>query len=179
MDVLAWLQPWEFSPALVLACAASAWLFLRGRRVHHVGAVRQSLFWIGWVMLYLSMHTQLDYYAERMFFIHRLQHLVLHHLGPLLVMGAYPGQVMRAGLPLAWRVRLAAARRAGAETAAFATVVRPRNDPACPADYRPPDDFWRKRGYEPVKGLVTELSWKEHGEAEESPKRLQYWMRRL
>ena len=75
--------------------------------------------------------------------------------------------------------REAAARRAGAETAAFATVVRPRNDPACPADYRPPDDFWRKRGYEPVKGLVTELSWKEHGEAEESPKRLQYWMRRL
>jgi putative membrane protein len=113
MDVLAWLQPWEFSPALVLAFVASAWLFLRGRRVHRVGVVRQSLFWLGWIMLYLSMHTQLDYYAERMFFIHRLQHLVLHHLGPLLVMSAYPGQVMRAGLPLAWRVRLAAARRAG------------------------------------------------------------------
>ncbi|WP_425544975.1 cytochrome c oxidase assembly protein [Castellaniella ginsengisoli] len=113
MDALAWLQPWEFSPALVLAFVATAWLFLRGRRIHRVGAVRQSLFWIGWVMLYLSMHTQLDYYAERMFFIHRLQHLVLHHLGPLLIMGAYPGQVMRAGLPLAWRVRLAAARRAG------------------------------------------------------------------
>src|SRR5690606_22072652 len=101
-DVLAWLQPWEFSPALVLAFVASAWLFVRGCRVHRVGVLRQSLFWIGWVMLYLSMHTQLDYYAERMFFIHRLQHLVLHHLGPLLVMSAYPGQVMRAGLPLAW-----------------------------------------------------------------------------
>jgi len=75
--------------------------------------------------------------------------------------------------------REAAARRAGAETAAFATVVRPKNDPARPADYHPLDDFWRKRGYEPVKGLVTELSWKEHGEAVESPKRLQYWMRRL
>ncbi|HLU80200.1 MAG TPA: cytochrome c oxidase assembly protein, partial [Burkholderiaceae bacterium] len=31
---------------------------------------------------------------------------VLHHLGPLLVMGAFPGSVMRAGLPLAWRIRL-------------------------------------------------------------------------
>ena len=57
-------------------------------------------------MLYLSMHTLLDYYAERMFFIHRLQHLVLHHLGPLVIMAAYPGSVMRAGLPLSWRVRL-------------------------------------------------------------------------
>ena len=62
-------------------------------------------FWSGW-LLYLSMHTRLDYYAERMFFIHRAQHLVLHHLGPLLVMAAFPGQVMRAGLPMAWRLRL-------------------------------------------------------------------------
>jgi len=52
------------------------------------------------------MHTLLDYYAERMFFIHRIQHLVLHHLGPLVIMAAYPGSVMRAGLPLSWRVRL-------------------------------------------------------------------------
>ncbi len=113
MDVLAWLQPWEFSPVLVLAFLATGWLFLRGRRVHRVGSVRQTLFWIGWILLYLSLHTRVDYYAERMFFIHRLQHLVLHHLGPLIVMGAYPGQVLRAGLPPAWRVRLAAARRHG------------------------------------------------------------------
>ncbi|WP_323016703.1 cytochrome c oxidase assembly protein [Castellaniella sp.] len=110
MDLLAWLQPWEFSPTLVLVFLASAWLFLRGLRVHRVGRVRQTLFWIGLALLYLSLHTRVDYYAERMFFIHRLQHLVLHHLGPLLIMGAYPGQVMRAGLPLRWRTRLAAAR---------------------------------------------------------------------
>src|SRR3546814_17938136 len=55
------------------------------------------------VLFYMSLHTRVDYYAERMFFIHRLQHLVLHHLGPLLIIGAYPGQVMRAGLPMRWR----------------------------------------------------------------------------
>ncbi|WP_066455373.1 cytochrome c oxidase assembly protein [Castellaniella caeni] len=111
MDLLAWLQPWEFSPLLVLAFVASAWLFARGRAVHRVGRIRQILFWVGFALLYLSLHTRIDYYAERMFFIHRLQHLVLHHLGPLLIMGAYPGQVLRAGLPSAWRVRLARARR--------------------------------------------------------------------
>jgi len=41
-----------------------------------------------------------------MFFIHRAQHLVLHHLGPLLLMAAYPGSVMRAGMPLSWRSQL-------------------------------------------------------------------------
>jgi GNAT superfamily N-acetyltransferase len=75
--------------------------------------------------------------------------------------------------------REAAARQAGVNSAVFAAVIRPKKDPARPENYRPSDDFWRQRGYEPVKGLITEIAWKEHGEAEESPKRLQYWMRRL
>ncbi|KAB0274808.1 cytochrome c oxidase assembly protein, partial [Klebsiella pneumoniae] len=88
MDWLEWLIPWEFSPTLVAAFVVAIVLFVRGQRVHHVTAARQWLFWSGMVLLYLSMHTRLDYYAERMFFIHRAQHLVLHHLGPLLVMAA-------------------------------------------------------------------------------------------
>src|SRR5690606_33320055 len=106
MDSLGWLVPWEFSPTLVAAFMAAIVLFVRGQRVHRVSKARQFLFWAGMVLLYLSLHTRLDYYAERMFFIHRIQHLVLHHLGPLLVMGAFPGSIMRAGLPLAWRIRL-------------------------------------------------------------------------
>jgi putative membrane protein len=85
---------------------AGGTLFYRGARRHHVSLPRRLLFWVGLVMLYVSLHTGWDYYAERMFFIHRIQHLVLHHLGPLLIMGAYPGQVMRAGLPMRWRLRL-------------------------------------------------------------------------
>lgn len=106
-DWLAWITPWETSPFLVTCFVLCAWLFIRGVRVHHVSRTRQVFFWVGMAMLYLSLHTMLDYYAERMFFMHRIQHLVLHHAGPLVVMAAYPGSVMRAGLPLAWRVRLA------------------------------------------------------------------------
>lgn len=106
MNVIDWLIPWEFSPALLLMFFLGCWLFIRGTRVHKVTLTRQLLFWTGIVILYLSLHTRLDYYAERMFFIHRLQHLVLHHLGPLLVMAAYPGQVMRAGLPMPVRIWL-------------------------------------------------------------------------
>jgi len=101
-----WLIPWEFSPAFLLLFGVSSILFLRGVKVHRVTRTRQWLFWFGMVVLYLTMHTRVDYYAERLFFAHRLQHLVLHHLAPLFIMAAYPGQVLRAGLPLPARAWL-------------------------------------------------------------------------
>lgn len=106
MDWISWLDPWEFSPTFLICFVLAGWLFVRGQRVRKVSVARRVLFWSGMVLLYLSMHTLLDYYAERMFFMHRIQHLVLHHLGPLVLMAAYPGSVMRAGMPIAWRVRL-------------------------------------------------------------------------
>lgn len=123
MDLLDWLRPWEPSPTLLILFFISIALFIRGTRVHRVGKVRQAFFWAGVAILYLSLHTHLDYYAERMFFIHRAQHLILHHLGPLLIMGAYPGQVMRAGMPMSWRLRLRDFRvsRAGRITIAVLT----------------------------------------------------------
>lgn len=123
MDSLGWLVPWEFSPTLVAAFVVAIVLFLRGRRVHRVTKTRQWLFWAGMVLLYLSLHTRVDYYAERMFFIHRIQHLVLHHLGPLLVMAAFPGSVMRAGLPMSWRIRLRDFLRTSAGRALVAVLT--------------------------------------------------------
>jgi putative membrane protein len=106
MEVFSWLVQWEFSPTLLISFTVAIVLFVRGSRIKRVSVARQVLFWSGIVLLYLSLHTLLDYYAERMFFMHRIQHLVLHHLGPLVLMAAYPGSVMRAGLPLSWRARL-------------------------------------------------------------------------
>lgn len=72
--------------------------------------------------------------------------------------------------------REAQARKCGATASTFAAVIRPPDHPARPQDYVPLDGFWRKRGYAPVEGFITELGWKEHGEEEESLKRMQCWM---
>jgi GNAT superfamily N-acetyltransferase len=72
-----------------------------------------------------------------------------------------------------------AARKAGAEAAIFASVIRTDDHPDRPHDYRPLSDFWTKRGYAPVEGLISQLAWKEHGEESESHKPMQYWMRAL
>ncbi|MFM5948194.1 MAG: N-acetyltransferase family protein [Novosphingobium sp.] len=71
------------------------------------------------------------------------------------------------------------ARRCGATAATFAAVIRPDDHPTRPVGYAPLDAFWAKRGYAPVPGFITELAWKEHGEADESLKPMQYWMRAL
>jgi len=130
MDWIRWLVPWEFSPTLLLCFAIGITLFVRGQRVHKVSAARKFFFWSGVVLIYLSMHTLLDYYAERMFFMHRIQHLVLHHLGPLLLMAAYPGSVMRAGLPLAWRGALRRFNHTTTGRAVIAVMTNPIFVPA-------------------------------------------------
>ncbi len=75
--------------------------------------------------------------------------------------------------------REAAARAWGARHASFCAVARPADHPARPADYVPLDAFWGKRGYAPVPGLVGSFAWQDHGEAEETAKPMQYWMRDL
>lgn len=73
--------------------------------------------------------------------------------------------------------REAQAKACGATSACFAGVIRPDDHPARPAGYVPLDDFWKKRGYAPVPGLITELGWKDHGDEAETLKPMQYWMR--
>lgn len=70
-------------------------------------------------------------------------------------------------------------RALGLTHAAFCGVQRPTDHPARPADYRPLDPFWQKRGYAPVPGAIALFSWKDLGDEFETDKPLQFWMKRL
>ncbi len=70
-------------------------------------------------------------------------------------------------------------RSLGLTHSAFCGVQRLANHPARPADYRPLDAFWRKRGYAPVPGAIARFTWKDLGEKAETEKPLQFWMRPL
>lgn len=105
MTLLYWLQPWEPSPTVMIATLLTAVLFVRGKRHARVSLTRQISFWFGLAALYIALHTRLDYFFEHEFFMHRAQHLVLHHLGPFFIALAYPGAALRAGVPFKWRQR--------------------------------------------------------------------------
>ena len=104
--LLKWVVPWEFSWVFLASFLLAAVLYLRGCRELKVSLGRRLSFWVGMAIIYLSLHTYLDYYAEHEFFMHRIQQVLLHHLAPLLIIASFPATVLRAGLPLAWRARV-------------------------------------------------------------------------
>ena len=61
----------------------------------------------------------------------------------------------------------------------FCGVVRPDDHPLKPGSYRPLDAFWTKRGYAKVEGLTGSFAWKDIDQDEETPKRMQFWMKAL
>lgn len=99
MDLLYWFTPWEESVMVVAATGAAALFFSRGCARSKPQLRQKIYFWTGLASIYLVSHTQFDYYSEHQFFIHRLQHLVLHHLGPFLIVLSSPLAVLGAGMP--------------------------------------------------------------------------------
>lgn len=107
MNVLSWLVPWEPSATVVICVALAAGLYIRGAWLSPMTTSwpRQLAWWIGLGLLYVGLHTHLDYLAQHQFFVHRLQHLGLHHLGPFLIALAHPWATLRRGIPVSWRRR--------------------------------------------------------------------------
>lgn len=98
-QTVAFLQPYDFSPTVLLVCVGAGLLYHRGWRKAHGGLGQAVTFWIGLVAMYVVLQTQFDYYAQHSFFMHRLQHLVLHHVAPFLIAVSAPAAILGAGLP--------------------------------------------------------------------------------
>ena len=93
------LTPYEFSPTVLVVSSVTAWVFMRGRPEGASERLLAVMFWVGLVLMYVVLQTQYDFYAQHMFFLHRLQHLILHHLAPFLIALALPRERLLAGLP--------------------------------------------------------------------------------
>ncbi len=95
--------PWEFSPTEYLTTALMLLWFCRGLALAPAGerpAIwRRVTFLIGLALIYAVLQTRFDYWAQHMFFLNRIQHVVMHHLGPFLVALGGAGATIRRGLP--------------------------------------------------------------------------------
>lgn len=107
----AW-APWDFSFSWFYATAFSILWYVRGLRrlaaERRPAAWRSACFFIGVAIVYAVLQTRLEYLAQHMFFLNRLQHVVMHHVGPFLIALAWPWETILAGAPEATR-RLARA----------------------------------------------------------------------
>jgi len=99
MSVTDYLMPYDFSPATILGCMLVLGFYgyglLKMPEDNRPGSGRILVFVVGVMICYGVMQTRFDYYSQYMFFVHRGQHLILHHLGPFLIALSNPLPVMR------------------------------------------------------------------------------------
>lgn len=100
-SLIGWLTPWEPLYWLIALFALAAYCYTCGliRRRSARDIFPAIGFYIGLLSMYAVMQTHLDYYGHYVFFLHRLQHLVLHHMGPFLIALSLPSAVLATGAP--------------------------------------------------------------------------------
>ncbi len=95
--------PWEFSWGWYLAAAFGLWWYAAGlmrMAPDERPPLWRSLAYVaGVAVVYAVLQTRFEYLAEHMFFLNRIQHVAMHHLGPFLIALAWPGAVLRRGMP--------------------------------------------------------------------------------
>ena len=129
--LLPFWMPSDISRVEFLATAVPLWWFLRGfartEFRERPPAWRRCCFLFGVAALYGVLQTRFDYMAQHMFFLNRVQHVVMHHLGPFLIALGSAGTTLRRGMPAPIR-RLLDGRRVAAamrivQQPAVATVL--------------------------------------------------------
>ena len=98
----AW-APWDFSWPEYLAFALTILWFLRGLgatpEASRPSIGRRIAFFSGLALLYAVLQTHFDYMAQHMFFLNRIQHVVMHHIGPFLIALGCAGETIGRGMP--------------------------------------------------------------------------------
>jgi putative membrane protein len=105
----AWnITPEIFIGTVIVAAIYGAGLWKQRRKQHAAASWPHVAFFSGLAAVFLALQSPLDALADRSFFLHQLQHLLLQTVGPMLLMLAAPQALLAAGLPAALRRRVLA-----------------------------------------------------------------------
>ncbi len=95
--------PWDFSPVEYLATTLTLFWFWRGIALslpaERPPIWRVVFFLLGMLVLYVVLQTRFEYWSQHMFFLNRVQHVTMHHLGPFLIAVAWTGATIKRGMP--------------------------------------------------------------------------------
>ena len=112
-----WLTSWQFQWVLVPIALAGQLYALGGRASVTPGTVvkrsRGAAFYLGLVALVLAIASPIDAYADRLFWVHMIQHVLLTMVAPPLLLLGRPWPRIARPLPPAGRRPLARAVLAG------------------------------------------------------------------
>jgi putative membrane protein len=111
-EATAWTA-WELTPDVVVptllaAACYGAGLLRRAGAAQSVPTWRHVAFFAGLGAVFIALQSPVDPVAERLFFVHQIQHLLLRMVGPMLIALASPQGILTAGLPAGIRRRVLA-----------------------------------------------------------------------
>ncbi|MBI1211509.1 MAG: cytochrome c oxidase assembly protein [Alphaproteobacteria bacterium] len=105
------LWTWPLSADIIIPTALVLFVYIRGMISRSAAtsptpAWRHGLFFAGVAAVFLALQSPIDPIAERLFFVHQIQHLLLRMIGPMLLALSWPQASLVAGLPRAIRRRI-------------------------------------------------------------------------
>ncbi|MBV9803689.1 MAG: cytochrome c oxidase assembly protein [Solirubrobacterales bacterium] len=101
------LAPWLLDPSLVYVALAGG-LYALGSRGRGRPRPREALaFYASLLVIVIALCSPIDYFADELFWVHMLQHILLLSVAPPLMLLGKPWPRMWRALPLAPRTKLA------------------------------------------------------------------------
>jgi putative membrane protein len=100
---------WDFSPTIIVGCLLVLAVYFRGylrrrQREQTAGFWKALSFISGVALTYTVLQSPVDALSDHVFWIHRIQHVALHHWIPMLLVLSAPIAELIRGLP-AWARR--------------------------------------------------------------------------
>jgi cytochrome c oxidase assembly factor CtaG len=119
------LGDWSLDPSLAYVVLAG-WLYVLGSRGRdRPDAVRAASFFAGLLTIVIALDSPIDHYADQLFWVHMVQHILLLTVAPPLFLLGRPWPRMWRALPLELRTVLARAVARSRWTAPVRALARP------------------------------------------------------
>src|SRR5580704_6890639 len=108
---MSYLDHWSFDPFLIFTVILVVWPEIGLARLarsdqEHAGRrrLRSVAFYAGLAVVLLAVDSPVEYFADRYFFMHMLQHLLLMFAAPSLLVAGAPWQPLSNAVMLFWHI---------------------------------------------------------------------------
>lgn len=124
---------WSWDPSLIYVIVAGVMYVLGGfregtsrSRARRDGeTLRELSFALGLASIVIALDSPLDYYSDKLFWIHMTQHIVLLTVSPPLILFGRPWPRMWQALPLRWRTSVGRTLVGESWTAPIRAIAKP------------------------------------------------------
>jgi cytochrome c oxidase assembly factor CtaG len=120
---------WSIQLPLAYVVVAAMLYWVGGRRYSRAARTRErwreAAFALGLVTIVLALESPLDFYADRLFWVHMCQHVLLLTVAPPLILLGRPWPRMWLGLPVQLRTTIGRTLAKARWTAGLRTLARP------------------------------------------------------